>query len=272
MRSSVGILTFNNESTIRRALESVHEFDDILICDGGSTDATLAIAKEFGAHVIPQDAQFKNPDGTLRDYGGVRNQCLAAAKYDWFLYIDSDESISPELAEDIRHIVAGADEALVYRVPIGITMDGRYLKYSSNYPGYQYRFFNRKSGAHFTKPVHERIEFDEKTVQIGTLVHPWYVHTTHDYWDHYLAETAGYRPIEIAQACAGPFSFRGYFVYTVWWHFRASLAILYKAIRNYLLHGFKHSVPVRGEVGRAAAPLLTIWQVTACRLSKLFHT
>lgn len=267
---TVGILTFNNEATLRRALESVRDFDDIVICDGGSTDGTLAIASEFGARVIAQDAEFKNPDGSLRDYSGVRNQCLATAKHEWFLYIDSDESISDGLREDIRHIVSEPEDSLVYKVPIGIMMDGRYIKYSSNYPGYQYRFFNRRSGATFTKPVHERIEFDEENVPTGQLTHPWYVHTTREYWNHYLAETAGYRPIEIEKACVGPFSLKGYFYYTLWWHLRASLVTLLKASRNYLLHGFKDAVPVRGELGRSAAPLLTIWQVTACRLHRFF--
>ena len=267
---SVGILTFNSESTLRRALESVREFDDIIICDGGSTDRTLSIAREFGAHIIAQDPMYKKPDGSLSDYGGVRNQCLLAAKYDWFLYVDSDETISDGLREDIRRIVAEKDGPLVYKVPIGIIMDGKYLKYSSNYPGYQYRFFNRCSGARFIKTVHERINFDTTKIRTGTLAHPWFIHTTRGEWSHYLADNARYHEIEIAGACAEPFTLKGYFYYTLWWRFRASLVVIVKASRNYLLHGFRDAVPVRGELGRAVAPLLTAWGVTACRFKKLF--
>lgn len=266
---TVGILTFNSAKTLSRALESIRDFDDIIICDGGSTDSTLTIAQEFGAQVIPQDARYKNPDGTLKDYGGARNQCLDAAKHDWFLYIDSDETISDELCEDIRRIVTASGEILVYRVPIGIMMDGRYLQYSSNYPGYQCRFFNRRSGARFIKEVHERISFDTNRVSVGTLTHPWYVHTTRDYWEHYLTETGSYRPIEIARSCAEPFSLKGYFYYTLWWHLRASFATSFKALRNYLLHGFKNAVPVRGELGRAVVPLIIIWKVTVCRFGRV---
>ncbi len=264
---TVGILTFNSVATLPRALESVREFEDIVVCDGGSTDGTVEVAKQFGARIIPQAPQYKNPDGTLKDYGGVRNQCLDTAKYDWFLYIDSDETISEGLREDIQRIVTEPQSHLVYRVPIGIMMDGRYLKYSSNYPGYQHRFFNRKSGARFVKSVHERISFDEDRVSVGTLTNPWYVHTTREYWHHYLAETNNYRPLEIARSCAEPFSLKGYFYYTLWWHFRAALAVLLKASRNYLLHGFEDSVPIRGELGRFAAPLIIIWKVTVCRVN-----
>ncbi len=264
--ASVGILTFNSGTTLRRALESVKEFDDIVICDGGSSDDTLAIAQEFGAQVIAQDAQFKNQSGSLKDYAGVRNQLLAAAKHDWFLYIDSDETISDGLREEIKIAVGESDGALVYRVPIGIMMDGRYIKYSSNYPGYQHRFFNKRSGAHFIRPVHERIEFPS-AVSIGTFIHPWYVHTTRDYWLHYVRETSGYRPIEVSKACRASWS--AFFISGVLWHLRVSLAVLAKTVRNYLLHGFSDTLPVRGELGRAAAPLVLIWQVLVCKLTHL---
>ena len=267
---TVGILTFNNEDTLRRTLESVQDFDDIVICDGGSTDRTREIAREFGARIIEQGALFKDAQGRLKDYGGVRNQCLDAARYDWFLYVDSDETISEGLREDIRSITAGKDGALVYKVPIGIMMDGKYLKYSSNYPGYQYRFFNRHSGARFVKAVHERISFDEAQVKIGTLAHPWYVHTTRDYWNHYLRETGGYRPIEIQNSCDAPFSLKAYLRFTLWWQMHASLVICVKALSNYLLHGFKEAVPPQGELGRAAVPLVFAWNVTVCRIKKLF--
>ena len=92
--ATVGILTFNSEKTLERALESVKDFAEILICDGGSTDSTREIAARYGAKVIQQDARFKNADGRLRDWGGVRQQMLESASNEWFLYIDSDETIS----------------------------------------------------------------------------------------------------------------------------------------------------------------------------------
>ena len=267
---TVGILTFNSATTLRRALVSVQDFKDIVICDGGSTDTTLDIAKEFGARIIEQHGRYKNPDNTLKDYGGVRNQCLDAAEYDWFLYIDSDETISDGLREDIRTITTSPTGSFVYRVPIGILLNGRYLTYSSNYPGYQFRFFNRTSNARFVREVHERITFDSAKVIVRTLAHPWYVHTTPEYWDQYISETDSYRPIEVARSCAEPFTFHGYFYGTVWWHLRASAAVAFRASRNYVLHGFSEAVPVRGEWGRFLAPLLLIRKVTICRLREVF--
>ena len=57
--------TFNAERTIRLALESIRsqeypqEFVEILVIDGGSTDQTLQIAKEWDARILvnPQQQQ-----------------------------------------------------------------------------------------------------------------------------------------------------------------------------------------------------------------------
>ena len=171
---SVGILTFNSADTLERALESVREFDDIVICDGGSSDGTLEIAVRFGARVIPQDNRYQNNEGRLINYAGVRNQCLDAAVYDWFLYIDSDEIVTPELVEEVRDITSSDTPPAVYGIQPRIICDGVLVEYSSNYPGWQTRFFNRKTGARFIKAVHERIDYDHATVLTKHLAGHWY--------------------------------------------------------------------------------------------------
>lgn len=269
IQASVAILTFNSAATLRRTLENVADFDDIVVCDGGSTDATLAIAREFGARVIAQDAAFKHPDGRIKDFSGPRNQMLDAAKHDWFLYIDSDETISSGLREDIARITSkpvGPDEPLVYKVPYSIITDGRVIKYSSNYPGYQHRFFNKKSGARFKKPVHERIYFDRGVV-VGTLTHPWQVYGTKgDLWQ-YVHETKGYRAME-----AKSFETRSFYYYLRWGviqNLRTALGVLLKATRNYALHGFKETAPVSDELGRFVSPLILVWLHSVNRAKRI---
>lgn len=259
IQASVGILTFNSETTLRRTLENVADFDDIVVCDGGSTDGTLDIAREFGAHVIAQNAAFKHADGRLKDFSGPRNQMLDHARHDWFLYIDSDETISEGLRQDIARIAQKPHEPgepLVYKVPYSIITDGRVIKYSSNYPGYQHRFFNRKSGARFRKPVHERIYFDDSVV-VGTLRHPWQVYGTRGGLLSYVHETRGYRAMEVKSLETLPW--RAYLRWAVWHNLRTALGVLLKATRNYLLHGFKETAPISDELGRFVSPLILVW-------------
>jgi len=241
------MLTFNSARDVRRALDSVRDFDEILICDGGSTDATLAIAREFGCRVIEQDARYKNPDNTLKDIGGLRNQCVDAAKHDAVLILDSDETISEELKDEIAKVVRAPSDVLVYRIPMRMIIGGHVIEYSSNYPGYQYRFFNRRSGARFIKPVHNKLAFDKK-ICIGTFIHPWNV-----FWDakdveNYTARSFKYIPEEVKSF--SDLSVRGYFSYFVPWHGRVIVAVIVKTVRDRLLHPFGACMPLKIEIGR----------------------
>ena len=49
---SVVINTYNAERQLAEVLESVKNFDEVLICDMESTDSTLEIAARFGCHVV----------------------------------------------------------------------------------------------------------------------------------------------------------------------------------------------------------------------------
>lgn len=267
---SVAMLTFNSGKTLRRALESVKDFDELILLDGGSTDDTLSIAKEYGARVIAQDPKYNYP-GTnrLADGGGARNQMMQATKYDWYLWIDSDESVSKELCDDVARIVRtplheGAP--LAYRIPIRIQIDGKVIQHSSNYPGYQFRFFNKKSGGHLVYRVHNRIKFNPGTI-IGTLSSPWYVYV--DSKDiRIFPEWKNYRKAEIESAANRPFL--EYMRWTVWFHLRASAGMALKALYNYLRYGFRNSMPIKAELSRILSPLALVVNATYYRMQK--HT
>lgn len=169
--ATIGMLTYNSEKNLARALASVAGFAEIIIADGGSTDATLKIAKEYGAHVIPQS----NPGHAITDFSRERSRTLAAATQPWFFYLDSDEIMSPELKEHIRAVAGDpAHPYGAYRV--------RYLKtnadasklYRTYREYYQIRLVRTDVGAHFERPVHEHLEVPS-TVAIGQTEAPWYV-------------------------------------------------------------------------------------------------
>ena len=49
---SVVINTYNAEKHLREVLDSVKDFDEIVICDMESKDNTLAIAREYGCKIV----------------------------------------------------------------------------------------------------------------------------------------------------------------------------------------------------------------------------
>ncbi|MBL1434035.1 glycosyltransferase [Candidatus Wolfebacteria bacterium] len=168
---SVGVLTYNVANELPRLLEGLKDFDEIIITDGGSTDGTLEIAKEYGCKVVSQS----NPGNPIEDFAKERNISLDAAKHDWFFYIDSDEVISKELVNRIRSIVEDNKESfLIYKVRYVKTSPDLSIKYRTFKEYYQTRFFNKKSGARFKKKIHEKIFFD-KTILVGIINEPWYV-------------------------------------------------------------------------------------------------
>lgn len=171
---SVEILTRNSEQTLERCLESVKDFDDILILDGNSTDRTREIALRFGCRIIKQYETDK-PNILISDYSEVRNRGLKLASHDWFMFIDSDEYLSPEAAEEIRTIITNPNPpAHAFWQPRKYTFDDKIIDCATTYPNQQVRFFNRNYVERFIKPVHEKIKI-KPGITIGTLKNFEYV-------------------------------------------------------------------------------------------------
>ncbi|MEK6531152.1 MAG: glycosyltransferase family 2 protein, partial [Deltaproteobacteria bacterium] len=93
---SVTIIALNEEANIRACLESVSWADDIIVSDTGSVDSTAEICRGRGARVFS--------DGWL-GFGRQKNLCAGRARHDWILNIDADETVPPELKEEILRAV-----------------------------------------------------------------------------------------------------------------------------------------------------------------------
>jgi glycosyltransferase involved in cell wall biosynthesis len=176
IKCTVSVLTFNNEKTLRNCLESVKYFKEIIVCDGGSSDKTLEIAREYDCKIIEQDEKYKYPNNKISDFSGVRNQCIEMASYDWFLYIDSDEILSDELVEEIADIVESNNvEFGAYKTLRKYVLESREIvERASTYPNYQVRFFNLKMVEGFVKKIHERIKVKDDC-EVGVLKSAQYV-------------------------------------------------------------------------------------------------
>ncbi len=154
---TLAVLTHNSGTTLRRALESARDFEEIIVCDGSSTDDTRAIAREFGATVLAQDPAFLDSEGRLTDYAGARNQTLDAGTKEWFFFLDSDEHLSTELVDQVRTVVRERTDGAFWVNRI-YTRDSVHIDHATTYPNRQMRFFAKRSVLRFIKKIHERIE------------------------------------------------------------------------------------------------------------------
>ena len=87
------IITFNEEIHLPRLLESIADLNaSIYLLDSGSTDNTLAIAKEYHAEILtnPFENHPKQWDFALKNFD---------IKTPWVICLDADQVVTPELKQ-----------------------------------------------------------------------------------------------------------------------------------------------------------------------------
>jgi glycosyltransferase involved in cell wall biosynthesis len=157
---SVHMLTRNSAATLGAALESVSDFAEIIISDGGSTDATRAIAAKYGCRVVDQDSRHTDGAGRLVDFAGARSQLVPLSSYDWFLYLDSDEVLTPEAAATIADVFSGSVPAEIgaYRLRPKHVVNGTTIQDGSKSNWREARLFRRSALQHFVGRLDEHVE------------------------------------------------------------------------------------------------------------------
>lgn len=177
---SVIVIARNEEDRIGRCLRSVVPIArEIIVLDSGSTDRTVEIARQFTSRVYETD---------WPGYGPQKQRALEKAACAWVLSIDADEEVSPELAAEIREVLAAGPSEVGFRLPWAVMMFGRTLRHgrSARAP---LRLFKRE-GARFTDAqVHETVVPPKGPVRTlkGRLFH-----YTHRDFGHYLEKNRNY--------------------------------------------------------------------------------
>ncbi|HEY2321048.1 MAG TPA: glycosyltransferase family 2 protein, partial [Solirubrobacteraceae bacterium] len=113
--------------------------DEIIVVDTGSTDATVSIAKSFGAKVIefPWTGSFSE----------ARNISFGAATGDWVMYLDADEILVTEDVEQLRALTGRTWREAFYLVETSYTgelgeggaMVNNALRLFRNRPEYRFK-------------------------------------------------------------------------------------------------------------------------------------
>ena len=65
---SVIINTYNAEQHLRKVLDSVKDFDEVVVCDMESTDATLDIARKYGCRGVTFERKDYNIVEPAREF------------------------------------------------------------------------------------------------------------------------------------------------------------------------------------------------------------
>ena len=165
-RTSVVVITLDEEAHIRRCLESVAWADEIVVVDAESRDKTAQIAREFTDRVISRP---------WPGFAGQKNFALAQSTADWILSLDADEEASPELRDEIVAIAGDAGACDGYAVRRRNVFLGQWIRHGGVYPDWQVRFFRRGHGHFVERPVHESVHVQGRVGRLrGHLVHRSY--------------------------------------------------------------------------------------------------
>lgn len=212
MSLSVVLATFNEENNLPDCLSSVKGLaDEIVIVDGTSKDNTVQIAKSFGARVLVKD----NPP----IFHINKQIAIDMATKDWVLQLDADEQVTPQLAEEIRHIMKDHQSANGYWVPRKNWFLGRFLMKGGVYPDYTLRLYRKGKGHLPQKDVHEQAVVEGT---VGYLKNPL-IHMADPYFDRYLLRYGRYTNLiakELQEKKIGrnPYAiFKYLLVLPVWW-------------------------------------------------------
>lgn len=149
MKISAAIITYNEQSNIARAIESLRCCDEVVVVDSGSVDRTVEIATELGARVI---------EHPWEGFAIQKNVATKEATHDWVLCIDADESLSEALEAEIWQLKKCGPSFDAYTVPRLAQYLGRWILHSGWYPDRKIRLYNRSKSTWVGSYVHETVK------------------------------------------------------------------------------------------------------------------
>ena len=179
---SVLILTRNEEKHIRDCIEScLPVADEVIVIDDGSTDQTVAIAESLGAKVVQH--------ALAQDWAQQRMFAISQASCEWILFVDADERLSSDLAQEIRNLIRiGIKKSFSIqrenvfhhnRATHGVLRPDRVLRLMP------------RDGATVTGAVHETIAsiYPSESLQASMY------HYTYDTWEQYFNKFNSYTTV-----------------------------------------------------------------------------
>jgi (heptosyl)LPS beta-1,4-glucosyltransferase len=164
-RLSVVMIAKNAADLLPDCLASVAWADEIVLLDSGSQDNTVELAQAAGVKV------FINTD--WQGYGIQRQRAQEFATGDYVLMIDTDERVTPELADSLRTVLASPTANAVYSIARRNYFLGRFMRHSGWYPDRVMRLYPRADYRYNANQVHESLDArDAKIIALsGDLLH-----------------------------------------------------------------------------------------------------
>lgn len=142
------IIAHRSERTITACVQALRFCDRILVAVHAPLDRTAELAQAAGAEVVTV-----NWEG----FGRTKNGLIDRVHEGWLLSIDADEVVTPELAAEIRTVLAEPRGHQGFWVSRRNHFLGREIRYCGWSPDWQLRLFAAGTGRFEERPVHEAL-------------------------------------------------------------------------------------------------------------------
>lgn len=205
---SVVVLAKNEEAMISDCLASVKFADEIILVDNNSTDTTVSLALALGAKIIKTNA---DSFAMRREIGQQKASCS------YILYIDADERVSKELAQEIQDFLSEDLE-----IDAGILKRENYYLGNNRWPFPEYfaRLFKSSSLKGWKGDLHETASYSGKEKKFRSPI----LHFTHRDFKSMVEKTNEWSEIE------AQLRFKSSHPRMSWWRFpRVMLGAFYNS-------------------------------------------
>lgn len=176
------LIVKNEAEMIENCLRTLNWCDEIIVVDDNSEDETATIAQKYATKVVSFSSE---------SFSQLREKALSLAQSDWVFYVDADERVTPQLAEEIQNQVQ-TQEATVYSVQRRNICYGTELTAGGWQDDWVERVFSKHNLKGWYGKVHESPKY---TGQLSKL-HNQLIHLTHRNTVSGLIKTSQWTPIE----------------------------------------------------------------------------
>ncbi len=183
------VLAQNEEEFIAGCVSMLRWADQtVVLVSDATTDRTAEICRELGATVVVEHWQ---------GFAAQRNRLAELATGEWLLYVDADERVTAQLADEIRSAVDGSTVA-AFSLPTRNVFLGRPMTGGGWWPDRHYRLIRKSKFGRWSGQIHETPQVDGSLGQLKMPI----IHLSHRSLSLMLAKTAEWSGIEAERRAA----------------------------------------------------------------------
>ncbi|MBI5246157.1 MAG: glycosyltransferase family 2 protein [Elusimicrobia bacterium] len=149
-------------------LDSIHGLvnEIVVVVSDDTSDETENIAKRYKA---------KTSRRKFDDYASMRQASLNVAEGDWCLWIDPDERLTGDLAQEIKRALSESSSFVAFDVPFRVRFLGREMRWGGLGHEHHIRLFRRDKARFTGGAIHESLVLDGPVGRLNSeIIHEPY--------------------------------------------------------------------------------------------------